>query len=197
MTDGAAGLRVVTVSGSLRSPSTTDALLAALVNELAAHRTVAVEAIALGPLATDLASAITGGAASVAVESALASVASADLLIVATPIYRGSYTGLFKLFFDLLQQDALAGTPVLLAAGGGNDQHSLAIDHELRPLFAFFRAATLPVGVFARGADYGRDKSIDPAGVLPGAIERAVASALPWLSVRRPVHAGGSATPVT
>ncbi len=175
--------RIVTVSGSLRDPSTTSVLLAAIAAE-AAQRDgedagAQVETVELAPLASDLAVALTGGGASAAVEAALAAVGSADLLIVATPIYRGSYTGLFKLFFDLVHQDALVGTPVLLAAGGGSDQHALAIDHELRPLFAFFGARTAPVGVYARPGDYLRESSgarVDPAGALPGAIARAVAS---------------------
>lgn len=173
-------LRVVTVSGSLRDPSTTSALLAGIAASVAERTAATVEDVSLGALAEDLARAVTGGGTSDAVAAALAAVSSADLLIVATPIYRGSYTGLFKLF-DLLHQDALAGTPVLLAAGGGNDQHSLAIDHELRPLFAFFRAVTAPVGVYARPGDYTRDKQIDPAGPLPAAIDRAVLAAFPLL----------------
>lgn len=176
-------LRVVTVSGSLRDPSTTSALLAgiadAIVRREGADAGALVEAVELAPLASDLAVALTGGASSAAVEAALAAVGAADVLVVATPVYRGSYTGLFKLFFDLVHQDALVGIPVLLAAGGGSDQHALAIDHELRPLFAFFRARTAPVGVYARPGDYLREPSgarIDPAGALPAAIERAVAS---------------------
>lgn len=181
--DGGA-LRIVAVSGSLRDPSTTSALLAGLVDGIAdavGDRAVSREAVNLAPLAVDLAAAATGGGTSDAVAAALETVASADVLVVATPIYRGTYTGLFKLFFDLVHQDALAGTPVLLAAGGGNDQHTLAIDHQLRPLFAFFHAATLPVGVYARPGDFTGEKQIDPAGELPAAISRAVSAAAPFL----------------
>lgn len=178
-------LRVVTVSGSLRDPSTTSALLDAIAGELGRLVPTTRESVELAPLAADLAVAVTGGQNSPDVDAALAAVAAADVLVVATPIYRGSYTGLFKLFFDLVHQDALVGTPVLLAAGGGNDQHALAIDHELRPLFAFFRAATIPAGVYARPGDYAADasgaKRVDPAGPLAAAVERAVASALPLL----------------
>lgn len=174
-------LRVVTVSGSLRDPSTTSALLDGITDALADAASLDLEAVRLAPLATDLATAVTGAGASPPVTSALDAVASADVLVVATPIYRGSYTGVFKLFFDLVHQDALAGTPVLLAAGGGNDQHALAIEHQLRPLFAFFRAAVLPVGVYARAADFTPDKRIDPDGALPSAIRRAVDAAVPLL----------------
>lgn len=143
---------IVAVSGSLRAGSTTTALLRGILSEADAAPDASI--IELSLLAHDLATAITGGEKSPALAAALDAVGAAGLLVVATPIYRGSYTGLFKQFFDLLHQDALEGTPVLLAAGGGNDQHSLAVDHELRPLFAFFRALTLPVAVYARSSDY-------------------------------------------
>ena len=174
--------RIVAVSGSLRDPSTTSALLDGILDALGASVDTTRETVRLAPLAGDLAAAVTGSPASDALSAALEAVSGADVLVVATPIYRGSYTGLFKQFFDLVHQDALEGTPVLLAAGGGNDQHSLAIDHQLRPLFAFFRAATLPVGVYARAADFTRDKRIDPEGALPAAIDRAVAAARPLLT---------------
>ncbi|MGV9195523.1 NAD(P)H-dependent oxidoreductase [Microbacterium sp. MC2] len=180
-------LHLVTVSGSLRSPSTTDLLLDGIVAEIGSHLPVERTAVELHPLAVDLAVALTRGERSDAVTAALEAVAAAEVLVVATPIYRGSYTGLFKQFIDLVHHDALAGTPVLLAAGGGDDQHALSIDHELRPLFAFFRAHTLPVGVYARAADFAPDptapagKRIADAGALPGAITRAVDAALPVL----------------
>ncbi|GAA3910214.1 NAD(P)H-dependent oxidoreductase [Microbacterium invictum] len=180
-------LRVVAVSGSLRSPSTTELLLEGILDEIATHVAIERELIELHTLAVDLAVTLTRGVRSDAVTAALDTVSAADVLVIATPIYRGSYTGLFKQFIDVLHQDAIAGTPVLLAAGGGNDQHSLAIDHELRPLFAFFRAHTLPVGVYARAVDFEAaegapsGKRIAPDGALPAVITRAVEAALPTL----------------
>lgn len=177
-------LRIVAVSGSLRSPSTTSALLEGIVEEFAATQDVDAHLVELSDLAHDLALAVTGGETSAALTAALAAVGDAELVVVATPIYRGSYTGLFKQFFDVVHHDALAGTPVLLAAGGGNDLHSLAIDHELRPLFAFFRAAVLPVSVYARSADFA-DGEIATDG-LRAKIEAAVAASVPLLPVGAP-----------
>ncbi|MET0734417.1 MAG: NAD(P)H-dependent oxidoreductase [Microbacterium sp.] len=174
-------LRVVAVSGSLRSGSTTAALLRGILDELAGRGEVDAELIELSPLARDLADVIGGEQASARLASALDAVGDADLLVVATPIYRGSYTGLFKQFFDVVHQDAIAGKPVLLAAGGGNDLHSLAIDHELRPLFAFFRAQVLPVGVYARAADFS-DGSISADG-LRAKIAAAVEASGSFLAV--------------
>ena len=69
---------------------------------------------------------------------------AADLLIVASPVYKGSYTGLFKHLFDFVGYEALIGKPTLLLATGGSERHALVIDHQLRTLFGFFRAATVP-----------------------------------------------------
>lgn len=114
----------------------------------------------------------------------------ADVLVVTTPVYRGSYTGLFKHFFDLIQQDALIDTPVLLAATGGSERHALVIDHQLRPLFSFFQARTSPVGVYATDKDFV-DQRLQDEALLERA-RLAVQRALPLItSVRHasPVRA--------
>lgn len=172
---------VTAVSGSLRAPGSTTALLEGIIARVAASEEVDAEVVELSGLSVDIATALTGGARSAALDAALDRLGRSDLVIVGTPVYRGSYTGLFKSFFDLVHHDALAGVPVILAAGGGDDQHSLAIDHELRPLFAFFRALTAPVGVYARSADYaGGEISSD---VLRARIDQAVAASLPLIRV--------------
>ena len=123
-----------------------------------------------------------------AVERQLLAVEQADVLVVSTPVYRGSYTGLFKHFFDFIHQDALVDTPILLAATGGSERHALVIDHQLRPLFSFFQARTLPLGVYATDRDFadGRVRN-EPL------IERArlaVHRAMPLLALaRHPVAA--------
>lgn len=88
------------------------------------------------------------------VQDDLAAVEAADALIVGTPVYRASFTGLFKHFFDFVEQTALVDVPVLLAASGGSDRHALVLEHQLRPLFSFFQAQTLPIGVYATDRDF-------------------------------------------
>ena len=73
-----------------------------------------------------------------------------------SPVYRASFTGLFKHLFDFVGQYELVGKPVLLAATGGGERHALMIEHQLRPLFAFFQALTLPLGVYASDTDFQR-----------------------------------------
>lgn len=88
-------------------------------------------------------------------QDALRQVEQADGIIAVSPTYKGSYSGLFKSFVDLVDEDALVDVPVLLGATGGTPRHSLMIDFALRPLFAYFKAAALPTSVFAAADDWG------------------------------------------
>jgi FMN reductase len=90
-----------------------------------------------------------------ALESAINTVVSADALIVVTPIFSTSYSGLFKSFIDVLDPDALTGMPVLIGANAGTARHSLAIDYAIRPLFAYLHADAVSTGVFAASSDWG------------------------------------------
>jgi FMN reductase len=110
----------------------------------------------------------------------LRAIESADLIVAATPVYKGSYTGLFKHLFDLLDPDALVGRPVLLAANGGSDRHALVVDHQVRPLFAFFRALTLPSAVYASENDF--DGYTLRSGALLARIDEAVHQAAQQLT---------------
>ena len=147
-------LRIVAVSGGLQRPSRAATLaehLLALIGEDVACEPHLIE---LGELAPQLAGALWRSQLPASVEQQLIAVEQADVLVVATPVYRGSYTGLFKHFFDFIHQDALVDTPILLAATGGSERHALVIDHQLRPLFSFFQARTLPLGVYATDRDF-------------------------------------------
>ncbi len=102
-----------------------------------------------------------------------------------TPIFSASYSGLFKLFFDLVDRDAFDGKPVLLAATGGTARHSLAIEHAMRPLFAYLKADTVPTGVFAATEDWGAS-SVAMEGGLVGRIDRAAKQLATAMAARPP-----------
>ena len=84
----------------------------------------------------------------------LGAIAEADALVVGSPVYKGTYTGLFKHLFDLIDPRVLKDKPVLLTATGGSERHALVLDHGLRPLFAFFSADIVATGIYATEADF-------------------------------------------
>ncbi|KRW62538.1 FMN reductase [Pseudomonas sp. TTU2014-080ASC] len=142
-------INVVVVSGSLRDPSRTHVLLQELVNALQKRLPANVHWVRIAELSGGLAGSLERDTASPQLLPHLQAIESADLIIAGSPVYRASYTGLFKHFFDLVDYQSLKGVPVLLAATGGGERHALVIDHQLRPLFAFFQAHTLPYGLYA------------------------------------------------
>ncbi len=151
---------LVAVHAGLSQPSATrllaDRVLAATGGELAAKGIDArVTIVELRDHAQDLVNNLLTGFPSPALRAAIEDVTGADGLIAVTPVYSGSYSGLFKLFFDVLERDALAGMPVLVAASAGTARHSLAMDHAMRPLFAYLGAAVVPTAVFAAAEDWG------------------------------------------
>lgn len=156
---------IAVVSAGLREPSSTrllaDRLGDATVRALGAHGVVAhVVAVDLRTLAPDLMTMLLTGVGSPALRSAIETVTCADGVVAVSPIFSGSYNGLFKTFFDVLDDGALAGIPALLGATAGTVRHSLAIEHALRPLFAYLGAFTVPTGVFAATDDFGHSSGV-------------------------------------
>ncbi|WP_342665157.1 NAD(P)H-dependent oxidoreductase [Kaistia granuli] len=93
---------------------------------------------------------------------AFEAILDADALVVASPVYKGSYLGLFKHLFDLIDPKQLAGKPVILGATGGSERHALVIEHQLRPLFGFFNTQIVPTGLYATEKDFD-DGAVGPA----------------------------------
>lgn len=159
--------KVLVLSAGLSTPSSTRLLadqLAAATDAAVTARgeAVAFETVELRELANDLVVALTGnGLATPALARVRDQVSSADALIAVTPVFSGSYSGLFKMFFDVLGTDALNGLPVLIAATAGTPRHSLMLDHAMRPLFTYLRAVVVPTGVFAATEDFGDDSGLE------------------------------------
>jgi FMN reductase len=134
--------------------------------------TTRTEVVDLREHAHDLADSLLTGFPSASLRAALDTVVAADGLVAVTPIFTGSYSGLFKTFFDVLGKDAIVGKPVLIGATAGTTRHSLALDHAMRPMFTYLRAVVAPTGVFAASEDWG--SGAGPAGGgLAGRIARA------------------------
>ena len=175
-------MKLVVVSAGLSVPSSTRLLADRLATATAGHAAAEIQVVELRDLAVDIAHNLTNGFPGKKLAAALGAVAEADGLIAVTPVFSASYSGLFKSFFDVLDKDALAGKPVLIAATGGSARHSLVLEHALRPLFAYLRAVVVPTGVYAASEDWGAEG-------LPERIERAageLAALMQGLSTTRP-----------
>ncbi|WP_206957848.1 FMN reductase [Trinickia acidisoli] len=172
-------LKLVAVSGGLQRPSRTLALVEALSTALAEVLPLDIHLIELGQLAPELGRATYRSQLSANAEGHLRAIETADALLVASPVFRASFSGLFKHLFDLVHQDALIDVPVLLAATGGSERHALVIEHQLRPLFSFFQARTLPIGVYASERDF-TGYSVTSAA-LQDRVALAAQRAVPWL----------------
>ncbi len=172
-------LRVCGLAGSLNSPSRTKTLVDLAVGRAAARFGATCATYGLADLQPSLGQAAHLGALDPGARAIVDDHLAADALGVGSPVYKGSYTGLFKHLFDLIDPAALAGKPVLLTATGGGDRHALVVEHQLRPLFGFFEAATIPTGVYAGAADFADGRPAAPA--LLDRLDRAVGQLSPWL----------------
>jgi len=159
-------MKLVVVSAGLSVPSSTRLLADRLAAAAGRQAPVDIQVVELRELAVEIAHNFTNGFPGRALSAALDAVTAADGLVVVTPVFSASYSGLFKSFFDVLDPDALTGKPVLIAATGGSARHSLVLEHALRPLFSYLRAVVVPTAVYAASEDWGAEG-------LEGRIERA------------------------
>jgi FMN reductase len=152
--------KLVVVTAGLSTPSSSRLLADRLAAATAAKLPVDTTTVELRDVAHEITDHLLTGFPPARLKEVLDAVAAADGLILVTPIFQASYSGLFKSFADLIEKDVLDGRPVLLAATGGSVRHSLALDHAMRPLFSHLRAAVLPTAVFAATDDWGNDASL-------------------------------------
>ena len=145
-----------------------------------------VSIIELRDLASDIAHNMTIGFPGPTLKDALDTVSRAEGLIAVTPILSASYSGLFKSFFDVLDRTALRDKPVLIAATGGTARHSLALEHALRPLFAFLQSQVVPTAVFAATDDWAAAGDAYTDG-LPSRIDRAAGELARLMANRGPL----------
>lgn len=150
-------LTLAVVSAGMSDASSTSLLadrLAEAARDALDGTPVRIERVELRPLAHAIADHLLTGFPGPDLRSALETVTGADALIAATPTYQASCSGLFKSFFDLVDETALEGLPVLVAATGGTARHSLMLDTAMRPLFTHLKALVLPLGVYAATEDW-------------------------------------------
>jgi FMN reductase len=172
-------VRITAVSAGLGQPSSTrlltDRLVAGLVE---AGVEAQIEVIEVRDHAHDLVNAELTGMRTTELSAVLDRVVSSDALVVVTPVFNAHPAGLFQMFFEVLDEGALAGMPVLIGATGGTARHSLVLDQDLLPMFHYLHALVAPVSVFAATDDWGDSSGLDAR------IGRAVNALLPLLGVR-------------
>jgi FMN reductase len=177
---------LVVISAGLSQPSSTrmlgDRLGAAVTARLEQQGVDAtVQTFELRDFAHDIVNNMLTGFPSAKLDEVIDAVTAADGLIAVTPIFSTSYSGLFKSFFDVLDNQALTGLPVIIGATAGTPRHSLALDYAIRPLFTYLHAVVVPTGVFAASEDWG--SGADTVKTLPDRIERAAAELAPLVAV--------------
>jgi FMN reductase len=150
---------LVVVSAGTSDPSSTSLLAdrtAQRVAALAGQRgnTVTTRVIDLREFATAIAAALTSQLSTAKLQLAVAALAAADGVIAAAPVYKAGASGLFTSFFNVLDNDLLIGTPVILAATAGTARHALVVDDQMRALFAYLRALPVPTSLFAAPEDW-------------------------------------------
>jgi len=166
---------IVGFSGNITRPSKTFAFVDHVVQDVAREtgltgRTFDIEDLGPSLLQARRASDLDGQARDI-----LDQIVGSDILVVGSPTYKGSYTGLFKHFFDLVDPAALRGKPVVLTATGGGDRHALIAEHALRPLFGFFETLTMPTAIYVSERDFADGKIASDIALLR--VSQAVAQA--------------------
>jgi FMN reductase len=155
--------RLAVVSAGIGDPSSTRLLAdrtAERATALAASRgaAVTVSVIDLREVAADISTALVTQLITAKLQKAITVLGEADGVIAAAPVYKAGPSGLFTSFFHILDNDLLIAKPVVLAATAGTARHALVVDDQMRPLFAYLRAMTVPTSLFAAPEDWG-----DPA----------------------------------
>jgi FMN reductase len=146
--------KIVGFAGSWSRPSRTRNLVETAVTRAADRIGGEVRLYDLAELCFSLGTTLSAAEAPADVAVLLNDIVTADALVVGSPVYKGTYTGLFKHLFDLIDPRALKDKPVVLTATGGSERHALVLDHGMRPLFAFFSADIMATGLYATETDF-------------------------------------------
>lgn len=145
---------LVGLAGSFNRPSKSRVLVESVARAAAARHGFSIRLFDLQDAGPSLGTAQRPDDLDATARRLIAEIVSADLLVIGSPTYKGSYPGLFKHLVDLIDPQALRGVPVVLTATGGGDRHALMVEHQLRPLFGFFQAHTLPTAIYAADRDF-------------------------------------------
>ena len=174
--------RIVGISGNIGRPSKTRRLVEGVVATASARGLGDAESYDLLDAGPTLGTTTSRDDPAPALAKVWSSIEGCDALVVGSPVYKGSYSGLFKHLFDLIGKDALVGRPVVLCATSRIAEHALVIEHQFRPLFSFFGCVTMPFGLHATHENFDDEDGLRPE--LQGRIAKQVDFLAMALSVR-------------
>jgi FMN reductase len=184
--------RIVAFSGNTHRPSRTRTLVEAVAAEVARLRPIELKVFDLVDAGTGIAVA-SRSALPLPAARIVEAIEGADALIVGSPVYKGSYAGLFKHLIDFVGPETLVGKPVVLTATGGGPRHALVVEHSLRPLFGFFAAQTAPTAVYAGDTEIADGRVADD--VVRSRVAQAAAELARLIDAAAPREAHHEALP--
>jgi len=173
MGGGVSEQRIIGFCGSSWRPAKSRALVEAVGADLRERYAVGMDVLDLVDAGPGLA-AFSREDLSVSARGVIEAIEQSDGLVIGCPVFQGSYPGLFKHVFDLIEPAALKNRPVLLTALGGGLRHSLVVEHQLRPLFGFFEACTVSTAIYASAAEFADGQRLPPiiAARLTNAVDQ-------------------------
>lgn len=183
--------RIVAFSGNTHRPSRTRTLVEAVAAELSRLRPIDLKVYDLVDAGTGIAVA-SRSALPLPAARIVEALESADALIVGSPVYKGSYAGLFKHLIDFVAPEALIGKPVVLTATGGGPRHALVVEHSLRPLFGFFSAQAAPTAVYAGDTEISEGRVADE--IVRARVAQAAAELARLLDVAQSANVSAAAS---
>ncbi|MFC6280675.1 MULTISPECIES: NADPH-dependent FMN reductase [Polaromonas] len=185
---------VLLIAGSPSEQSRSAALLDAVAERLLRHKGVAVERLNIRELPAP--ALLLADWNHPALVKAIAQVAKAQAIVVSTPVYKAAYSGVLKVFLDLLSQTALKDKTVLPLATGGSPHHMLALDYALRPVLQALSARHILPGVYAVDAQVPQaaDKSYSVGPEVAARLDESVGRLLQE-GLRMPATAGFEPVP--
>ena len=186
--------KVIVFSGSFNRPSKTTALVNYIGKEVAKKFGTEVVTYDLLDVGNTLGLAQRADKLEPKGQQIIEELTLADALVIGSPVYKGSYPGLFKHFIDLIEPERLYGKPVLLSATGGGDRHALMVEHQLRPLFGFFMAHSLPTAIYAAARDFGPNNEIRSQDLV-SRIDKAVNQFTPFIK-KQPADSASQKTTI-
>lgn len=153
-------MNIVVLVGSATPPGRTQTMAGALADALRGHAGVTADLIDLVDVAFEAADGRPVEKHHRTIADAVGKIAQAQGLVIASPVYRATYTGVLKNFLDIVPFEALRDKPVGLAVLAASQHHYLGVDAALRSIVAWYGALAAPTSVYLTSSDFDEQKQL-------------------------------------